>query len=206
MKTLREGFTADAIPQKVRAFMTGKTYKPNENIGYDDLSYLRVKYYDFEHKVQSGEIIVNKALAGEVLEIFAELFDAEYEIEKIRLADHYDADDDLCMADNNSSSFNYRVVAGTQTVSAHGYGRAIDINPLYNPYIVGDKIMPPNGKPYADRSKSFPHKIDENDICYKIFTSKGWRWGGHWKTQKDYQHFYKQRQNPVKTLIRRILK
>ena len=206
MAAFREGFTAEPVPENIRKLMTGKTYKPNKNIGLDDLSYLRVRYYDFDHKIRQGEIIVNKALAKDVLEIFAELFDAGYEIEKIRLADYYDADDDLCMADNNSSSFNYRVVAGTQTVSAHGYGRAIDINPLYNPYIVGDKIMPPNGEPYADRSKSFPHKIDENDICYKIFTSRGWRWGGHWNTQKDYQHFYKERKNPVKTLIRRIIK
>ena len=73
----------------------------------------------------------------------------------------------------------------------HGYGRAIDINPLHNPYIVGGKIMPENAVKFADRSKSFPHKIDHNDLAYKLFKQRGWTWGGDWKTQKDYQHFYK---------------
>lgn len=204
MMILREGFTAQDIPSEIKEQITGVSYKENDNIKLHDLSYLRVKHYDLTHTVREGELIVNRRLAEEVLEIFAELFDNEYEIEKIRLVENYGADDDLSMADNNSSAFNYRVVSGTQTVSAHGYGRAIDINPLYNPYIVGDKIMPPNGAPYADRSKQFPYKIDENDLCYKVFTRRGWRWGGHWKTQKDYQHFYKERKHPVRTVIRRI--
>ncbi len=102
-----------------------------------------------------------------------------------------DADDERSMADNNSSAFNYRVVADTDIVSMHAYGRAIDINPLINPYIVGEKVMPANGAEYANRKGKFPHKIDHDDLCYKLFKSKGWTWGGDWKTQKDYQHFYK---------------
>ncbi len=203
---LREGFCSQEIPEDVLERISGVSLKPDVEVTEKDLSYLNVRYYDFEHNICDGELIVDRRLAAEVLEIFAELFDNGYEIEKIRLVDCYGADDDLSMADNNSSAFNYRTVSGTQTVSAHGYGRAIDINPLYNPYIVGEKIMPPNGEPYADRSRDFAHKIDEDDICYKIFTSHGWRWGGHWQTQKDYQHFYKEHKHPMKTLLRLLKK
>ena len=204
MFELKSGFTAQPIPENVREFMKGKTFHPNKRISLDDLSYLRLKYYDFEHNVQSGEMIVDRKLEREVLEIFSELFDNGYEIEKIRLADYYDGNDDRIMADNNSSSFNYRVVDGTDTVSMHGYGRAIDINPRINPYIVGEKVMPSNGVQYCDRKLAFAHKIDHNDLCYKVFASHGWKWGGDWVNTKDYQHFYKEFRMPLKAVVRKF--
>lgn len=186
-----KGFTAQPLPEAVKQRIIGKSYRENKDVGLDELAYLQMLYVDFEGKTQTGEMIVHYSLAREVLEIFSELYDSGYQIEKMRLVDDYDADDERSMADNNSSAFNYRVVADTDMISMHGYGRAIDINPLINPYIVGDKVMPANGEKYADRSKKFPHKIDKDDLCYKIFKSRGWTWGGDWKTQKDYQHFYK---------------
>ena len=97
------------------------------------------------------------------------------------------------MADNNSSSFNFRFVSYTTTVSKHGLGLAVDINTLYNPYVktVNGRlsIEPANAGPYVDRTKDFPYKIDENDLCYQLFTEKGFFWGGHWNNSKDYQHF-----------------
>lgn len=152
----------------------------------------------------AGELIVARKLAQEVLDIFYELFEGGYEIEKIRLVDEYDADDERSMADNNSSAFNYRVVAGTNTISAHSYGRAIDINPLINPYIVGDKVMPANAAEYADRDKAFDHKIDRTDLCYCIFRRHGWKWGGDWNNSKDYQHFYKEYDSPLKMAVNKL--
>lgn len=203
MIILKDGFTAQPIPENVWENMQGKTYHKNGDIGYEDLSYLKVLHYDFEHNVCQGELITAKGLAREVLQIFAELFEHEYEIQKIRLCDEYDGNDDRCMADNNSSAFNYRVVDSTDVISMHGLGRAIDINPRYNPYIVGDKVMPPNGLQYCRRELSFAHKIDHNDICFKIFKSYGWKWGGDWNTAKDYQHFYKEKTN-LKGVVRKI--
>lgn len=203
MIVLRKGFTAQAIPDDVWENMQGKTYHENKTVGREDLLYLKVFHYDFEHNVCEGEIIVAKELAKEVLEIFSELFDAEYEIEKIKLCDEYGGNDDLCMADNNSSAFNYRVVDSTDIISMHGLGRAIDINPRYNPYIVGDKVMPPNGMKYCKRELSFRHKICHEDICFGIFSAHGWKWGGDWSSTKDYQHFYKQKQG-LKGIIRKI--
>ena len=188
---LEEGFTATALPENIIEKISGKSYRENHDIGLDELAYLQMLFVDYHGSTQRVEMIVHYSLAKEVLEIFRELYKAGYQIEKMRLVDEYGADDEQSMADNNSSAFNYRVVADTDMISMHGYGRAIDINPLHNPYIVGGKIMPENAVKFADRSKSFPHKIDHNDLAYKLFKQRGWTWGGDWKTQKDYQHFYK---------------
>ena len=200
----RDGFTAEELPEEIKDRIIGVSYKENPYVKLSDLSYLRVRYYAFEHKVQSGELIVARKLAEEVLDIFYELFEGGYEIEKIKLVDEYDADDERSMADNNSSAFNYRVVADTNTISAHSYGRAIDINPLINPYIVGDKVMPANAVQYADREKSFEHKIDRTDLCYCIFKRHGWKWGGDWRNSKDYQHFYKEYNSPLRMVVRKL--
>lgn len=198
-------FTAQPLPQDIAEKINGVTYRPNPDIKLSELYYLKLGYIDFEGNTQTGEMICNKKLAAELLEIFKELYEAKYPIEKIRLADEYGGDDDLIMGDNNSSCFNYRTIADTNTVSLHGLGRAVDINPLYNPYIVGEKVMPSNAAPYADRTKDFPHKIDEEDICCKIFIRHGWKWGGAWTNSKDYQHFYKP-DGKVKRLIAKLLK
>lgn len=167
-------------------------------INYGDLCYLTVLHYDFEGQVQTGNLICNYGIAQDLLEIFYELYQNEYQIEKIRLIDEYDGDDTASMEDNNTSCFNYRVVDGTDSLSKHALGCAIDINPLYNPYVVYDYkgtgetyISPSEGKTYADRSLDFPYKIDEDDLCYKLFKQHGFTWGGDWNSCKDYQHFQK---------------
>ena len=125
--------------------------------------------------------------------IFQKLYQQSYPIEKMVLVDTYDADDNASMADNNTSSFNYRVVEGTTHLSKHSLGLAIDINPRYNPYIHtlnGQTVCSPeNGSDYADRSKDFPYKIDTEDYAYKLFLEYGFSWGGNWNSSKDYQHF-----------------
>lgn len=167
-------------------------------VSYDDLRYLNVLYYDFNGEVQTGELICNKGIAQDLVEIFYELYLNEYQIEKIRLIDEYDGDDTASMLDNNTSCFNYRVVDGTTSLSKHAIGCAIDINPFYNPYIVFNKdgsgetyISPEGSEIYADRSQNFPYKIDDNDLCYKLFKEHGFTWGGDWNSCKDYQHFQK---------------
>ena len=137
----------------------------------------------------------NRAVAEDMVEIFQELYKNQYPIEKIRLVDEYGGDDDASMEDNNTSCFNYRTVAGTNRLSKHALGLAIDVNPRYNPYITtrnGQTVVSPeSGSAYADRKREFAHKIDENDLCYRLFTEHGFIWGGSWKNSKDYQHFEK---------------
>ncbi|MDE7385674.1 MAG: M15 family metallopeptidase [Muribaculaceae bacterium] len=188
-------FIKDSIPDKIFSLMEGKSFKRNNYISRNDLSYLVVSHYDFNHKACIGEIVCNKLIADSILNVLSELFASEYEIDKFRLIDYYNADDNLSMADNNSSSFNFREIAGSDKLSQHAYGLAIDINPLYNPYVKSANqhqiIMPSEATPYVDRSVDFPHKLWENDICVQTFKKNGFTWGGDWTHAKDYQHFEK---------------
>ncbi len=167
-------------------------------VSYEDLRYMNILYYDFNGDVQTGELICNKTIADDLIEIFYELYKNEYQIESVRLIDDYNGDDTASMKANNTSCFNYRPVDGTSSLSKHALGCAIDINPFYNPYVVFNKgkagetyISPAGSEIYADRSKVFAYKIDENDLCYKLFKEHGFTWGGNWNSCKDYQHFQK---------------
>ncbi len=194
-----EGFYYEPVPESVRKRMRGLSYPDDIDesiISFDDLRYVRLLYNDFDGQTAEGEMVCNKAIAQDVVEIFHELYRQDYNIESIRLIDDFDADDTASMSANNTSCFCYRVVDGTNSLSNHAYGRAIDINPFYNPYIVfkkgeDDYISPPGSEIYADRTQNFPYKIDENDLAYRLFIEHGFTWGGNWNSSKDYQHFQK---------------
>ncbi len=189
-------FYYEPLSDGIIARITGISYVENENISLDDLRYMHILHYNFNDEITEGELICNKSIAQDLLEIFYELFLSEYKIEKVRLIDEYDGDDTASMEDNNTSCFNYRVVDGTSSLSKHAYGLAVDINPFYNPYVVFQSdgstyISPAGSESYADRSLDFPYKIDDEDLCYKLFKEHGFVWGGNWNSCKDYQHFQK---------------
>lgn len=172
---------------------------PNDDnrvaVSYDMLRYVNLLHYDFNGNVQNGELICHKDIAQDIVEIFYELYQIRYPIEKIILIDAYQGDDELSMQDNNTSCFNYRVRPSGK-ISNHAYGLAIDLNPFYNPYITHRKngtvhISPAGSEAYADRKQAFPHKIDKEDAAYQLFIQHGFTWGGAWQSNKDYQHFEK---------------
>ena len=174
--------------------MSGHSYKEGCPVSIDDLRYLRVLHKDFEGRTKVGEMVVNKSISEDLLEIFRALYDASYPIEKMRLIDDYDADDESSMLANNSSCFNYRRKSSLNAVSKHALGLAVDINPLYNPYFrvtaSGSHIIQPSAAaPYVDRAEQFPYKIERGDLCHRLFLEHGFRWGGSWTHSKDYQHF-----------------
>lgn len=186
-------FYQEVIGDEVWSRMDGNSYRPGCPVPVEDLRYLRVLHYDYDGKIRVGELVANKSVSDDLLAIFRRLFDAKYPIEKMILIDEYGGDDGLSSSDNNTSCFNYRVVAGTQTLSRHAWGTAIDINPVNNPYVKvneeGDLICTPSdGSAYMDRSKPFDYKIDENDLCFRLFTEYGFTWGGSWN-EPDYMHF-----------------
>ena len=189
-------FKAEIIKGATLNRMWNKSYKEGCPIGRERLRYLKVLHRNADGKTQLGELVCNVNIADKLLRIFRKLYDAGYKIEKMCLIDDFDADDERSMAANNTSCFNYRVVSGTKTVSRHGYGLAIDLNPRYNPYVHtlnGVRMVEPaNGKDYAfnrSKRKDIPYKIDTNDLAYKLFIAEGFSWGGNWRTMKDYQHF-----------------
>ena len=191
----KEQFYISEIPDDIFEKMQGKSYKADCTLPRENLRYIHVLHVGFDNQVHEGELVVNKDIADDVLEIFKELYESGYQIEKVRLVDEYDADDEASMSDNNSSAFNFRFISHTTKISKHGMGMAVDINTLYNPYVKtvdGElSIEPANAADYVDRSRDFSHKIDHDDLCYKLFTEHGFEWGGDWTHSKDYQHFEK---------------
>ncbi len=187
--------TVEEIPASIKELMQGRSYKQGCPVDLDDLRYVTVLHWDYEGSVQTGHIVVHHIIADEILEIFKELFDAMFPIERIELVDFYDADDERSMSANNSSCFCCRENTTYPGVySNHSYGIAIDINPLVNPYVKGERVLPAGGKAYLDRTQHYQGGItaDPDNVCYQAFTSRGYEWGGSWPDRQDYQHFSKQ--------------
>ena len=188
-----QGFYMSKIDDEIFARIKGKSFKDDCTLPREDLRYIHVLHKDLEGNTHEGEMICNAYIAYDLIDIFMKLYEAGYPIEKIRLVDEYNADDETSMRDNNSSSFNFRFISHTTKISKHGLGLAVDINTLYNPYtkeVNGKRILEPaTAEEYLDRSKDFPYKIDTEDLCYKLFTAHGFEWGGSWTRAKDYQHF-----------------
>ncbi len=154
-----------------------------------DLRYVLVDYWGFDGREHRGELVVHADWADEIAAVFNDLFDARYPFEQIVLIDEYDGDDRRSMAANNTSAFNCRFVSGTTRWSEHAYGRAIDINPVQNPYVRGTTVQPPAGVAYVDRNLDLPGMIHGGDSVTTAFDDIGWSWGGEWVNSKDYQHF-----------------
>ena len=184
-------FTSVPVPADVEARMRGVTYPEDAEIALEELRYLRLSYIDFEGNDRVGEMVCNKAIADDLLAIFQGLYEAGYPIRSIRLMDDFGGDDDASMAADNTSCFNYRKKTGMRELSRHALGLAVDVNPFENPYVRGNGVKPAGAAEYADRTKDFPHKIDKEDICYRLFRQHGFAWGGVWRSVKDYQHFEK---------------
>ena len=168
------------------------TYCCNKKINrLEPLSLLSISFIDMSGNHNQGQLIVHADLAYEVVEIFKEIYECKFPIERMVTIDHFNCDDDSSMRQNNTSGFNYRLVSGTRKLSDHSYGRAIDINPLFNPFVKRDKVEPANAEAYIDRDNIQAGMIQRDDCVVRAFKNRGWQWGGDWKYAKDYQHFYK---------------
>src|SRR5262249_46954374 len=153
------------------------TWRPGCPVPIKDLAYLKLSYWGFDHKPHQGELIVNKALAQDIVEVFKFLYVKKFPIQQMQLIEKFKGDDEASMTANNTSAFNCRAVTGRPGVySQHSYGRAIDINPLVNPYIKGTLVLPKEGVPFVDRTKSYPGKITRDGFIYKQFIARGWDW------------------------------
>jgi len=182
---------AGATVHPVTAAELGASWRPGCPVEPGRLRRVEVNHLGFDLHTHRGELIVHKDLVTEVITVFEQLYQLRYPIEKIRTVDHYpNADDELSMEDNNTSAFNCRAIPGTGRWSRHAYGRAIDLNPLLNPYI--DRtgaFQPRNAEIYLDRNRIDPGLLHDGDLAVRAFTDRGWRWGGYWRNPIDYQHF-----------------
>jgi hypothetical protein len=183
--------TASRIDAKTRERMTGSSWHRGCPVPLADLRLLRLSHFGFDGEVHSGRLVVHKRFAGPVLHAMRSLYRHRFPIRRMRLVDAYGADDHRSMAADNTSAFNCRFVAGQPGVwSQHAYGRAIDVNPIENPYVTGSgHVSPPAGAPYAKRTRDAAGMIHRGDSTVGAFAAIGWQWGGLWRPTRDYQHF-----------------
>lgn len=179
--------TFEASIGAVDAETLGSSWREGCPIGPEELSLLTITHWDFDGEVRSGELVVHSDVAEDVVSVLASLFDARFPLERVELVQAYNSDDDLSMAANNTSAFNCRRVAGTVSWSEHAFGKAIDINPVQNPFL-RSAVLPSAGAEYLDRSDLRPGMIVPGDVVVQAFAAIDWRWGGEW-TSPDYQHF-----------------
>jgi D-alanyl-D-alanine carboxypeptidase len=182
---------AARIDAQTRERMTGVSWHRGCPVGLDDLRLVSLTHWGFDGEAHRGRLVVHRDAARGMLRTMRTLYRLRFPIRQMRLVDAFGADDHASMAADNTSAFNCRFVAGQPGVwSEHAYGRAIDLNPIENPYVTGSGyVSPPAGAPYAQRSRHARGMVHRHGPVVAAFAAAGWEWGGDWPGTKDYQHF-----------------
>ena len=155
----------------------------------DELAYLNVSHYGFDGEFHTGEVIVNAAVAEDIVGVFEKLHAARFPIEQLKVTTQEELDAPSTGDGNGSGAFGCRPSVGSTGWSQHAYGLAVDINPFHNPYVRGELIIPELAMSYLDRDRVLPGMIFAGDVVVAAFTEIGWTWGGNWNTLKDWMHF-----------------
>ena len=182
-----------ASVQTVTAAQLGASWHPGCPVGPSALRAVRVAYWDFGGRRRVGTIVVDRAVTGDVVRVFALLYRARFPIRSMAPVAAYGGSDDRSMAADNTSGFNcrYAVAPGPKRWSVHAYGEAIDVNTVENPYLEGGRVLPPAGAAFRDRSHLRPGMAVAGGTLVRAFASAGWLWGGRWAGSPDWQHFSK---------------
>jgi hypothetical protein len=174
--------------------MRRSSHRPGCPLRLAELRHLRMSFVGFDGRAHVGEMVIHRDHARAVTEVFERLYAVRWPIQRMRLVDHYEGDDNRSMAANNTSGYNCRRVAGGRSWSMHAYGMAIDLNPVQNPYVTATSIAPPAGRPFAAIDRAAESDVPagvirEGDVVVRAFARIGWGWGGDWVGSKDFQHF-----------------
>jgi hypothetical protein len=177
------------IPPALAERMSGVSWRPGCPVALRDLRLLTLRHRGFDGAVRTGRLVVHHDVARDVVTVFRRLYEEGFPIRRMRLVDAYGGSDFRSIEADNTSAFNCRRVEGTGRWSEHAYGRAIDVNPIENPYVSGGRTSHPASVPYLDRSRVRPGMAVEGGPLVRAFDAIGWGWGGRWSTAADYQHF-----------------
>jgi len=182
--------TVSRLPGDLRERMIGSSWRPGCPVKLRDLRLVRLTHRNFSGDRTWGKLVVHRWFADEIVRVFRKLYEIRFKIRRMHLVDRYGADDMRSMKADNTSAFNCRYRSGVCcTWSMHAYGKAIDINPVENPYVGSWGVSPPNGAAYVDRTPKRKGMIAHRDKVWKAFRRIGWEWGGDWRWPVDYQHF-----------------
>ena len=176
------------IGPAVRARM-GATWKPGCPVGLADLRHVTVSFRGFDGRPHTGELVVHRRVAADVVSVFARLYRARFPIEEMRLVTTADLEAHPTGDGNNTAAFVCRAARKQARWSAHAYGLAVDVDPFQNPYRRGDLVLPELASSYLDRARARPGMIRQGDVVTAAFAAIGWTWGGTWQSPKDLMHF-----------------
>ncbi|WP_428307979.1 M15 family metallopeptidase [Lacipirellula sp.] len=187
----KEELVIDSQMSRAEAFEGVRSDCPESLKGRLEL--VSVEYYSFDGKLHQGQLVVDREVSKDLEIVFGIARDYRFPIGSVIPISHADYrlngvwDDALSMEANNTSAFNYRETPSGRSLSKHAWGRAVDVNPMQNPYVSRGK-MRPNGSSY---DPAVPGTLSVDHPVVQAFTELGWEWGGSWKGDKDYQHFEK---------------
>jgi hypothetical protein len=182
--------TVRVIPKAMRATMTPTSWRPGCPVSLDDLRVVSLAYVGFDGRAHRGTLIVNRDATTAIVGAFRTLYDARFPIRRMLPVDAYGGDDFRSIEADNTSSFNCRPATGSSHWSNHAYGRAIDVNPIENPYISGGSTSHRASVPYLNRSRVRPGMAVAGGTLVRAFATQGWGWGGSWSgSTQDTQHF-----------------
>ena len=187
------GFRSQISPlgAQLRQRMTGVSWHPGCPVGLSSLRLVTVTHWDFDGHERRGTLIVGRAEAPAIAKAMGLLYRLRYPIRRMRPVDAYGGSDSRSIDADNTSAFNCRAATGSTRWSEHAYGRAIDVNPIENPYVSGGRTSHAASRRYLDRTRRrHPAEIFAGDPVVRVFASIGWGWGGSWTGGvRDYQHF-----------------
>jgi len=182
------GFAAEVgkVPAEVLA---RSTWAPACPVGADDLAYVRLTFWGFDDRRHTGELLLNRAVAHDVVRVFRLLYRARFPIEEMRVTRSSELDAPPTGDGNNTGAFVCRPAVGATSYSQHAYGLAVDLDPFQNPYTKGHLVLPELASSYLERDRLRPGMVTPDGVVVRAFASIGWTWGGTWRSLKDYQHF-----------------
>jgi D-alanyl-D-alanine carboxypeptidase len=183
------GFTARVTAPAPGDVIARSSWRPDCPVAAEDLAWLRLAFWGFDDQRHTGELLVHKDVARDVVTVFERLYQAKFPMEELSIVTRDELDAPPTGDGNETTAFACRATRGGTTFSQHAYGLAIDVNSFQNPYVDGDLVLPELASAYLDRDLIRPGMIEENGPVVRAFASVGWEWGGNWETVKDYQHF-----------------
>jgi hypothetical protein len=178
--------TVQAVPASVLARSSWTSDCP---VAAADLRYLTVSFRGFDGRAHTGELLVNARAAQDLVTVFDRLFAAGFPIERMRISSAAQLFAPPTGDSNSTEVFACRPARGQTAWSQHAYGLAIDINPFHNPYQKGKVVLPELATAYLDRARVQPGMVQPGGAVVKAFAAIGWKWGGDYRSLKDYMHF-----------------
>lgn len=184
-----EGFAAQVTAPAPRAVIARSSWRPGCPVSPEELAWIRLTFWGFDDRRHTGELLAHEGVTSDLVSVFQSLYKARFPMEQVSILTREELNAPPTGDGNATTAFACRPTTGAETYSQHAYGLAVDVNGFQNPYVSGDLVLPELASAYLDRGWARPGMIKAHGPVVRAFASVGWKWGGSWRSLKDYQHF-----------------